>query len=104
MTDRTPQEIRVQAKADAVAATFNRVMRKTNDAPLTVEKVVMLHVTRELLEQLKAPGGGFALENLTAVEADLAKIENDCRLAGLLEIYADLPRAERRRLAKLAKG
>ena len=104
MTDQTPRLARVQSKADDVAATFNRMMRKTNDAPLKVEKVVMLHLTRELLAQLKEPGGGYVLENLPAVEADLAKIEADCRAAGLFEAYADLPRPVRRRLAKLAKG
>lgn len=87
-------------KADALAEQFNRSLRRTNDAALTVHRVVMLHLTRTALEALEAEPT-FVCDNLPAVKAELDRIEQECRNAGLFEALADLPRAERRRLHKL---
>lgn len=98
-----------QQKADKVAATFNRIMQKANDAPMTVEKVAQLHIARGLLAEIEgmsvgALAGVVFVDRLDDVRRDLSSIENDCRLGGLYEAFANLSRAERRRMTKLIGG
>lgn len=90
-------------RAAAIAATFNRTLRTTKEMPLAVERVVSLRIVRDLLSKMKAESL-FRLDNLPAVEGELDLIEAECRAAGLFEQFADLSRAERRRLHKLTEA
>lgn len=87
-------------RAAAIAATFNRTLRTTKEMPPAVERVVSLKIVRDLLTQMKAESF-FQLDNLPAVEREIDLIEQECRSAGLFEQFAELSRAERRRLLKL---
>lgn len=93
-----------QAKADHLAATFNRLLRKTNDCPLTVHRVVMLHLTRRILGELKGAPDLLACENIPAVEQSLAAIEQECREAGLFEQFAEMRSDDRAALMKLTEA
>ena len=93
--------VATQAKADAVAATFNRLLRKAEDAAPSVEKVAMLHLVRSLLEEFKAEAGSaLTLTGISAVEESLRCIEADCRTSGSFEAFANMSRAARRRLQR----
>lgn len=91
----------LQEHADAVAATFNRVLGKAHHAPMSVEKVAMLHIAKELLAEFEARASDVGiLTNLEAVKQRIRGLENVCRVGGLYEAFANLSRAERRRLSK----
>lgn len=90
-----------QAKADAVAASFNRVMKAAEDEAPSVEKVHLLHLARSLLEEFKAGAGtALTLTGVPDVEERLRRVESLCRASGSLEAYASMGRAERRRLQR----
>lgn len=91
----------VQRKADAVAARFNRIVLKTENAPPSAERVAMLQVAGVYLADLReAAEGCMELTNLPAVEERLRGIEAACRLDGSAELFASLARPARRRLQR----
>jgi hypothetical protein len=92
----------IQAKADSAAAAFNRTLRNVYDLPWVIEKVVGLQHLRDIFDQFRKPAPGVALERADEVEATIQGMEQGCRERGLYEQFAELPRAERRRLKRLA--
>lgn len=90
----------VQAKADALAATFNRTLRNVHELPWTVEKVVGVQLVRDLFDEIRQPGSSLILERADEVEATIQGMEQGCRERGLYEQFADLRRADRRRLKR----
>ena len=90
-----------QAKADALAATFNRTLRNVHETPWSVEKVVGVQQVRDLFDRIRQPGSGLFLDRADEVEATIEGMEQGCRERGLYEQFAELPRAERRRLKRI---
>lgn len=98
-----------QERANDVAAAFNRMLRKTYDAPMIVEKVAMLHLTKRLLSDIEDLAAGdlrgvLMVDHLKEVKRDLLTLENICRVGGLYEAFASLSRTERRRLTKVMEA
>lgn len=93
----------VQRKADGVSANFNRSMANLRECPFTLHKLVMLKTVRGALEEIK-DASALVLDGVAAVERELALIEKQCAEHGLFEAFANLTRAQRRRLARECGG
>jgi len=92
-----------QQVAEQIAGNFNRSFRRTNEESDPVARAAMFRITHDLWQGIKAQPG-LRLSNEAAVEADLIKVHLEITLAGGFAALDRLPRAQRRRLNRVAAG